>query len=199
MPPQPGPRPDQIQQPTGVNPGDIMVAGVNGPVFISPSTVSTGPTTRHITDISSIDDVTSIPTPDYSLINIIPISVYVSNETRGEKLKFIVPDDYNFGDIELLVCYKMSISDVNNVLLEAEIAIVDTVSGSLVINTGPQLINFNPIDSANFDRASILTISSGSFSPGDVIVINLKRLGDAVTDNHIGDWEVVAFTYRYET
>jgi hypothetical protein len=215
MPAAPGPRPDQIQQPVGTNPGDVITATASGsPVFASPAgTGATGPTGPPGTGGGSITGLIShhipiatatlgVTPPDLGMAGDIPTSVYVEGEERGEKLEFVIPEDYVSGNVELLATYRVSVNDtggVGIVALEADVSIADTLSGMVITSTGPQSIDFNPVDTTDFERQAVLQILEGTFSPGDVVVIDLKRLGDQPTgvDTHNGDWEVAAFMYRY--
>lgn len=211
MPAVPGPRPDQIQQPAGTNIGDVIAATANGPMFTPINDLinldvtglelglSTGPISRHIPLSSAISSGTAgIAVPDSGSIGDVPVNIYPNNEERGEKLEFVIPDDYISGDVELLASYAMSTAEAGIVQLEADVTIADVTNGIIVTTTGATLVDFNPVDTTDFDRKVVFTIAEGTFSPGDVIIINLKRLGDQPTaDSHEGDWQVAAFIYRY--
>jgi microcystin-dependent protein len=157
---------------------------------------TTGIISRHIPLTSAIPGVA---VPDAGLAGDIPVNIYVDGEERGEKLEFIIPEDYISGNIALQATYRMSTGDTGTVALEADISIADTLNGMVVTSTGPQNIDFNPVNSTNFEYQTVLQVLEGTFSPGDVVVIDLKRLGDQTTglDTHGGDWEVAAFIYRY--
>lgn len=207
MPSVSGPRPDQIQQPAGTNIGDVLTATATGPAFQAPTGggggdggVSTGPITRHVPIAIRIDSggTGSIPPPDAGVAGDIPTSVYVNGEIRGEKLEFVVPEDYISGDLELLVTYRMTTAELGNLTLEAEVTVVDISTGAISVATGPIQIDFDPANNTSFARGTILSLAEGSFSSGDVIVVIIKRLGNEITtDTHSGDWHVVAYTYRY--
>jgi len=207
MPSQRGPRPDQMQQPFGTVQGEVLTAGPAFPSFElstggNGTGIPTGPISYHIQLATKIDDV--------NLPNEIDFGEFVVNshpagERRGQKLEFFIPDDYDNGDIELLVVYKMSADDPGEIIqLEVEIQIAD-INGALVSTTGAISVEFDPGGSTGtgpgldtlIARDVLFSISNGTFKRGDGIVINLVRDATLTGDGHKGDWQTISFSYRY--
>jgi len=116
----------------------------------------------------------------------------------GLKAEFQVPQDYFSGALEILLVERMdSASGSNQIRLQYEYEIVD-VSGGSIGSTGPTGVNYTTLATTDFRRQSFLSITAGTFAAGDTISFRLKRIGtDGGNDLHPGDFNLVAFEWRY--
>lgn len=125
---------------------------------------------------------------------------YPDGSTTGERFEFTVPDDYFTGNLDILIVYKMStaVGGPNNkvrITTAAEIAHVTGLIDSATYPTTAQTIT-TPT-TTNITRIIALTLTSGTFEAGDVITVSVQRLGADGLDLHTGDWQVIAYEWRY--
>jgi hypothetical protein len=122
--------------------------------------------------------------------------------TTGERFEFTVGDDYFAGNLEVLVCYRMTTaiaSPNNQIRVSTQAEIVDPVTGLLDTASYPETqANFIvPDNSLIFVRQTILTVADGDFNRGSDFSVAIKRFAGSGSDLHSGDWEVVAYEFRY--
>lgn len=122
--------------------------------------------------------------------------------TTGERFEFTVGDDYFAGNLEILVCYRMTsaVANPNNqIRVSTQAEIIDPVTGLLNIASYPDTqANFLvPDNSTIFVRQTILTILDGDFGRGSDFSVAIKRVAGDGSDLHTGNWEVVAYEWRY--
>jgi hypothetical protein len=131
----------------------------------------------------------------------IPVQSYLDGATNGQLFDFVVPADYDSGDIEILASYQMSTAFGGNIRLETQAKIVRASTGSVDTATFPAVGNtLTPLISTNLTRSIIKTLpnpSGTNFQRGDTLQIYVKRLGADGADTHTGNWVVTAFEYRY--
>jgi len=125
---------------------------------------------------------------------------YPDGSTTGERFEFTVPDDYFTGNLDILIVYKMStaVGGPNNkvrITTAAELAKVTGLIDSATYPTTAQTIT-TPT-TTNITRIIALTLTSGTFEAGDVITVSIQRLGADGLDLHTGDWQVIAYEWRY--
>jgi len=204
MPARIGPRADQISI-IGANPDQVLTAGFS---FASFEDAQGGPgggtglvsaTTALSRDIVFTQEVSGTSLPPAGVFGEFNTSVYQDGADQGEKLEFSIPDDYDSGDVELLVTHRMSTAEVADLTVQVDISIVEIVTGMTIVNTGPTIASFMPANSTDVQRAILLTIDSANVAAGNVIVVNITRLGASspTTDLHTGDFEVLRWSYRY--
>lgn len=140
------------------------------------------------------------PTPGF-ISSDIPVQSYLNGVTTGQLFDFVVPADYDSGDVEILASFQMSSAFVGNLRLETQAKIVRSSTGAVDTATFPALAaTITPPSTTNLTRVVIKTManpSGANFQRGDTLQVYVKRLGGDGFDTHTGNWVVTAFEYRY--
>lgn len=148
------------------------------------------------------NDIPAVTPPSSGFISTdIPVEIYSDIATNGRMFSIVVPDDYDSGDIEVLVLYQMSSAAISTIVLETQAKIVKS-SGTIDTATFPAATQiFAPPSTVDITRSLIFTLTNPSGSPvftrGDTIQFYLKRLGADGSDTHPGDWVVISCEHRY--
>jgi hypothetical protein len=173
--------------------GELEVVGGGGGTVGSVSYEV--PFTRNIPAVTAV-------TPTILGTNIPTVLYRKAAGTSGERFEFTVGDDYFSGNLEVLVLYRMTTpvaSPNNQIRVSTQAEIVDPVTGTLDVASYPETqSNFLvPDNTLAFVRQTILTIADGDFNRGSDISVAIKRFAGSGSDLHTGDWQVVAYEYRY--
>jgi hypothetical protein len=141
------------------------------------------------------------PTPGF-ISSDIPIQDYVDAATTGQLFDFVVPSDYDSGDIEILATFQMTTAaGASSVVLETAAKIVLASSGSVDTGTFPLTPSVLPVPATTDITRSVLATfpnpSGANYERGDTLQFYVKRLGADGSDTHTGDWRVSAFATRY--
>lgn len=205
MPARNGPRPDQIAQLAGTTSGHVLTAGVEVPSFQEAvggsggGLAPTGPISVGIPlalPLTTATDVIAQP----ALISVSDFDAgnFVAGDIRGEKFEFSVPQDYDSGDIEILMTYRMSAADpLADVLLEVDLTIADILTGAIDNPPGRVPITITPPSTVTTVRETLFSIAEGDFAAGDAVVITVVRPGDTPSLDHTGDLYRISYSYRY--
>lgn len=148
------------------------------------------------------DNIPAVTAPTADFISTdIPVEKYSPAATNGRQFSIVVPDDYDSGDIDVLVLFQMSSASASNIVLETRAKIVKT-TGSVDTATFPATSQvFTPPSNTDITRSVVLTLTNPVGSPvfarGDQIQFFLKRLGADGSDTHPGDFIVISCQHRY--
>jgi len=147
-------------------------------------------------------DIGGVAAPTATFISTdIPVQDYIDGSTTGQLFDFVVPTDYDGGDIELLASYQMTTAFAGAIVLETYAKIVKASTGSVDTVTFPPVSALlSPPVTTDLTRSIIKTLpnpSGANYQRGDTIQFYVKRLGADGSDAHTGDWRVAAFAYRY--
>ena len=148
-------------------------------------------------------DIVGVTPPTTTFISgDIPVQDYIDGSTTGQLFDFVVPADYDGGEIEILASYQMTTAFAGEVRLETQAKIVKASTGVVDTGTFPATPSTLVVPgSADLTRDVILTLpnpSGSNFQRGDTLQIYVKRLGADGADTHTGTWRVAAFAYRYQ-
>lgn len=146
-------------------------------------------------------DIPGIAAPSPGFIaSDIPTLDYPDGSTSGQLFDFVVPDDYDAGNIEIRVLYQMAAAQAADLRLETQAKIVKQ-SGSVDTTTFPAtpstLTVANDVNNHINTVLTLTNVGGLTFTRGDTIQVYVKRLGGDVLDTHNSAWRVVAFQYRY--
>tara|TARA_R100001244_G_scaffold25113_2_gene25392 strand:+ start:58088 stop:59689 length:1602 start_codon:yes stop_codon:yes gene_type:complete len=206
MPARNGPRPDQIAQPTGTTSGYVLTAGALVPSFEESTGTGgggglapTGPISVGIPiALPLLNGTEVIAQPALIAVSDFAGGNFVAGDARGERFEFSVPEDYDSGDIEILMTYKMSTADpAADVLLEVDLTIADIVTGVIDNPPGRVPIAIIPPSSTATTRETLFSIVEGDFAAGDAVVVTIVRPGSNPSLDHLGDLHRIAYSYRY--
>ena len=139
------------------------------------------------------------PTPAFISTDI-PVLDYIDGSTTGQLFDFVVPADYDSGDIEILASYQMTTAAAGNVELETAAKIVPT-TGAVDTATFPLAASTLTVPvTTDLARSTIKTLinpAGANFARGDTLQVYVKRLGGDANDTRTGSWRVVVFQIRY--
>jgi len=148
-------------------------------------------------------DISGVVPPSPAFIATdIPVQDYLDGITTGQLFDFVVPADYDSGDIEILASYQMTTAFAGSVFLETSAKIVKASTGSVDTGTFPAATAALSVPATtDLTRSTIKVMpnpSGANFQRGDTLQVYIKRLGADGSDTHTGDWRVTAFQYRYQ-
>lgn len=174
--------------------GSTVVFDGLGNLKATPAAVSpTGLVSKNIPFTSNIPGVN--PPSNGVIASDIPTLDFPDAVTTGQLFDITVPDDYDSGNLEILGVYQMT-SAGGNVRYETQAKIVK-VSGSIDTTTYPATGVTLTSPPATPTRTTLFTLTTGTFSAGDVIQVYISRLGGNVLDTSTATWQMIAFEYRY--
>ena len=141
------------------------------------------------------------PTPNFISTDI-PVQDYIDGITTGQLFDFIVPEDYDSGQIEILASYQMTTAvGGSQIQLETAAKLIKASTGVVDSATFPTVTNPLTVpETVTLTRSVIKSLPNPSginFQRGDTIQFYVKRIGADGSDTHTGDWQVTAFSFRY--
>jgi len=141
------------------------------------------------------------PTPAF-ISSDIPVQDYIDAATTGQLFDFVVPSDYDSGDIEILATFQMTTAvGASFVVLETAAKLVLASSGSVDTATFPLTTSVLPVPATTDITRSVLATfpnpAGANYERGDTLQFYVKRLGADGSDTHTGSWRVSAFATRY--
>jgi len=148
-------------------------------------------------------DIPAITPPTATFISSdIPVQDYPDAATTGQLFDFVVPADYDSGDIEILASFQMTTAvGASDIVLETAAKIVLASSGSVDTATFPATPSVLAVPATtDLTRSVLVTFpnpGSANYQRGDTLQVYIKRLGTDGADTHTGSWRVTAFAYRY--
>jgi hypothetical protein len=147
-------------------------------------------------------DILGVTAPTAGFISAdVPVQDYVDVITTGQLFDFVVPADYDGGDMELLASYQMTTAVAQDIVLETTAKIIRSSTGTVDTVTFPAATaNLVVPATTDLTRSVIkVLVNPGeiNFLPGDTIQFYVKRLGGDGADLHTGSWRVTAFQFRY--
>lgn len=148
-------------------------------------------------------DIVGVTAPTATFISgDIPVQDYPDAVTTGQLFDFVVPGDYDGGDIEILASYQMTSASAGTpIQLETSAKLVKASTGVVDTGTFPAvlaLLNVPSTTDLTRDVIKQLPNPGGSnFQRGDTIQFYVKRIGADASDTHPGSWRVTAFSFRY--
>lgn len=112
---------------------------------------------------------------------------------QEQKFQFIIPDNWDgVSDIHIRFTYAMSAAAALVVLLETEGDVANVITGTI---TPLSVISFaiNTTSDTNVHRTTVVrTIAAVGRNRGDVVALKFARRGISITDNHTGNWQLIA-------
>lgn len=177
-----------------------VTINVNGELAASGAPLApTGDVSQGVLITRDIPAVTA-PTSTYISTDV-PVHSYPDGSTTGQMFDFVVPADYDAGDIEILASFQMSTAFAGDVRLETQAKIIRSSTGSVDTATFPATPSTLTVPATTDLTRSVIKVlanpSFGNFQRGDTLQIYVKRLGGDGADTHTGNWVVTAFEYRY--
>ncbi|MGD9729035.1 MAG: hypothetical protein AB7V39_22005, partial [Nitrospiraceae bacterium] len=148
-------------------------------------------------------DIGGVTPPTATFISTdIPVQDYPDAVTTGQLFDFVVPADYDSGDIEILASYQMTTVSVGTpIALETSAKLVKASTGAVDTATFPAAIATLSVPGTTDLTRSVIKLlpnpGGANYQPGDTIQFYVKRLGADGSDTHTGTWRVSAFAYRY--
>jgi len=180
-----------------VVPRSSMTVLAPGEVKIETGGVSTGPTSRGVYFTNDISGVT--PTSAGTTGTDIDTLDYPPGATEtGQRFTFTIPEDYDSGDLEIGVVYRMSGTDGNDIRVRHQAKIVDQVTGGIDSTSYP-LTNLDlsvPADTS-ITSDTLLTLSDGDFNRGDMIQAYVRRDPGSEAPANADTWKAIQFYYVY--
>jgi hypothetical protein len=121
---------------------------------------------------------------------------YSGSAENGQRFELLVPTDYNDGDLEIWVQYRMSTSEAQTIRVRTQAKIVDISAGSIDSASYPLTNQDLTVQTdTDVEAVKLFELTEGDFASGDVVQAYVRRDGSA--DSHTGLWKVIGFFYKY--